>query len=87
MRGALDVMYTSFARGRPVTVAQEHSVMDQALTEYGCFGHWPDVGPLVRGLRDYSAHLRQTDAEAFAAFDELLDWILEQAPELEEEHS
>lgn len=85
LRGALDVMRRSFARGRRLTVVPEHFVMEHALIEFGCFGHWPDVGPLVRGLRNYAAHLGQTDAETFALFDELLGWILKQRPGLEEE--
>lgn len=87
LRGALDVMRRAFARGQPLAFASEHLVMEHALVEYGCFGHWPDTGPLTRGLRHYGAHLGQTDAATFAAFDELLDWILGLAPGLQEERA
>mgnify|MGYP000935065019 CR=1 FL=1 len=81
LRGALDVLRRSFAAGgRQLPFAPEHLVMEQALIDYGCFGHWPDLGPLVRGLRNYGAYLGQSDQQTFADFDAFLDWILDQSP-------
>lgn len=81
LRSALEVLRRSFAGGgRPLPFAPEDVVMEQALVSYGCFGHWPDVGPLVRGLRNYGAYLGQSDTQTLADFDEFLDWILDQSP-------
>lgn len=54
--------------------------MEEALAGYACFGSWPDIRPLVQGLRNCAANLSQSERKTFAEFDAFLDWILDQAP-------
>lgn len=85
LRAALDVLTVSFSvRGRRLRIAPEHLVFETALVGSGCFGTWPDIQPLVQGLRNYSSHLGQSEEQTFDAFDQFLDWLVEQRPAIDE---
>lgn len=78
LRAALDHMTVAFRRGQPVVFPPDLRPVEWGLVDYGCLGTWPDVRPLTTWIR-VLGHLWECESdEAFARFDQALDWVLAQ---------
>lgn len=78
LRAGLDHMTIAFRRGQPHTFPPDLQQVEWGLVDYGCFGTWPDIAPLEIWMQ-VLGHLWQCDGdEAFARFDQALDWVLAQ---------
>lgn len=78
LRKALEAMRVAFQRGRPLVFAPDRRLVERGLIDFGCLGTWPDVRPLARWVQALATCWGCQQDEAFARFDETLDWILDE---------
>ena len=78
LHAALGVMTVASRRGQPLVFPPQSRLVMWGIVDFGCLGTWPHVEPLALWIRALGLVWGCGESEAFARFDQTLDWVLDQ---------